>query len=81
MGPNRRAQERERATAPAADATKRAEAERQAAIEAQRVVARAAARSLPRAEPVRQRTTPFRSTGRSASGNATLPLGTIGHGQ
>jgi hypothetical protein len=38
MGPNRRAQERERAAARAAEAAKRAEAERKAAIEARKIV-------------------------------------------
>ena len=38
MGPNRRAQERERAAAKAAEAAKRAEAERKAAAEAQKIV-------------------------------------------
>jgi hypothetical protein len=39
MGPNRRAQERERAAARAAEAAKRAEAERKAVADAQKVVA------------------------------------------
>jgi hypothetical protein len=39
MGPNRRAQERERAAARAAEEAKRAEAERKAAAEAQKIVA------------------------------------------
>src|SRR6478672_1716072 len=39
MGPNRRAQERERAAARAAEAATRAEAERKAAAEAQKIVA------------------------------------------
>jgi hypothetical protein len=38
-GPNRRAQERERAAAKAAEAAKRAEAERKALVDAQRIVA------------------------------------------
>jgi hypothetical protein len=38
-GPNRRAQDRERAAAEAAARTKRAEAERQATAEAQKIVA------------------------------------------
>ncbi len=38
MGPNRRAQERERAAARAAEEAKRAEAERKAAAEAQKIV-------------------------------------------
>ena len=38
MGPNRRAQERERAAAHAAEEAKRAEAERKAAAEAQNIV-------------------------------------------
>jgi hypothetical protein len=38
MGPNRRAQERERAAALAAEAAKRAEAERNAAVEAKKIV-------------------------------------------
>ena len=38
MGPNRRAQERERAAARAAEAAKRAEAERKAIAEAQKIV-------------------------------------------
>jgi hypothetical protein len=38
MGPNRRAQERERAAALAAEAAKRAEAERKAAFEARKIV-------------------------------------------
>jgi hypothetical protein len=38
MGPNRRAQERERAAARAAEEAKRAEAERNAAAEAQKIV-------------------------------------------
>ncbi len=38
MGPNRRAQERERAAARAAEYAKRAEAERKAAAEAQKIV-------------------------------------------
>ena len=39
MGPNRRAQDRERAAAEAAAKAKRAEAERQAQTDAQRIVA------------------------------------------
>ena len=39
MGPNRRAQERERAAARAAAEAKRAEAERKAIVDAQKVVA------------------------------------------
>jgi hypothetical protein len=39
MGPNRRAQERERAARQAAEAAKRAEAERKAIAEAQKIVA------------------------------------------
>jgi hypothetical protein len=39
MGPNRRTQERERAAARAAEEAKRAEAERKAAAEAQKIVA------------------------------------------
>src|SRR5215813_7101047 len=39
MGPNRRAQDRERATAEAAAKGKRAEAERKAVVEAQKIVA------------------------------------------
>src|SRR5262245_47684322 len=39
MGPNRRAQERERAAALAAEAAKRAQAERKAAAEAHKIVA------------------------------------------
>ena len=39
MGPNRRAQERERAAAQAADEAKRAEAERKALVDAQKIVA------------------------------------------
>ena len=39
MGPNRRAQERERAAAQAAEKAKRAEAERKAIVDAQKVVA------------------------------------------
>jgi hypothetical protein len=38
MGPNRRAQERERAAARAAEEAKRAEAERKAAADAQKIV-------------------------------------------
>ena len=38
MGPNRRAQDRERAAAEAAARTKRAEAERHATVEAQKIV-------------------------------------------
>jgi hypothetical protein len=38
MGPNRRAQERERAAALAAEAAKRAETERKAAVEAKKIV-------------------------------------------
>jgi hypothetical protein len=39
MGPNRRAQDRERAAARAAEAAKRAEAERKAIAEAEKIVA------------------------------------------
>jgi hypothetical protein len=39
MGPNRRAQERERAAAEAAAKAKRAEAERKAVVDAQKIVA------------------------------------------
>jgi hypothetical protein len=39
MGPNKRAQERERAAARAAEASKRAEAERKAVADAQKIVA------------------------------------------
>jgi hypothetical protein len=39
MGPNRRAQERERAAARAAEEAKRAEAERKAITDAQKIVA------------------------------------------
>ena len=38
MGPNRRAQERERAAARAAEEAKRVEAERKAAVEAKKIV-------------------------------------------
>jgi hypothetical protein len=51
MGPNRRAQERERAAARAATEAKRAEAERKALADAQKIVAIWNARQAPGREP------------------------------